>query len=275
MTDQFNEATGEVIEETVEEASDRPQPQKLSERAAATVEPPAYWRRVDAIQGEGGPDYELAFFEAQAEIEAVIEADAAANMEKFKTKYATLAGLLARVRPVLTKHKLTIKQFPGRVHRLGSDSNRQMFLPVVTSLTHVPSGQGEAFVWEMPVNKVDPQALGSLSTYARRYAIAGIFGIATVDDDAAAASIRNKIDREQGADIVETLIADIGSMKTLADLKKWVATHRDGFEAFSEEKVEKLRAAYEKRKGQLEDTETSQDATQPPANGKPSKVKDR
>lgn len=259
MTEQFDEETGEVveIEQTVEEPSDRPQ--KLSERAAAGIQPPPYWRRVNAIEGDGGPEYELAFFNAQIEIDAIIEADAQANMDKFKTKYATLAGLLARVRPVLAKHKLTIKQFPGRVHRLGSDTTKQLFLPICTSLTHVDSGQGETFIWEMPVNKIDPQALGSLSTYGRRYAIAGIFGIATVDDDAAAASIRNKIDREQGADVVDTLVADIAAMKTLADLKKWVATHREGFEAFSEEKVEKLRAAYEKRKAELE---ASEDANQ-------------
>lgn len=264
MTAQFDDKTGEVLddEQAVEETSDRPQ--TLSERAAAAIERPPYWRRVEAIQGDGGPDYEAAFFAAQSEIDAIIEADAAAKVtQTISTRYATLAGLLARVRPVLVKHKLTIKQFPGRIHRLGADGNRQMFLPIITSLTHVPSGQGEAFVWEMPVNKVDPQALGSLSTYGRRYAIAGIFGIATVDDDAAAASIRNKIDREQGADAVDTLIADIAAIKTLPDLKKWVATHRDGFEIFSEEKMEKLRAAYEKRKGELEAAEDTQDKPEP------------
>ncbi len=262
MTD--HDENGEVTETIEEEREELVM--KLSERAAAGIERPEYWRRVEAIQGDGGPEYEAAFFAAQCEIDAVIEADAAANITKeIKSRYATLAGLLARVRPALAKHKLTIKQFPGRVHRLGSDTSKQLFLPIVTSLTHVPSGQGEAFVWEMPVNRVDPQALGSLSTYGRRYAIAGIFGIATVDDDAAAASIRNKIDREQGGDVVDTLIVDIGAIKTLQDLKKWAATHRDGFEAFSEEKMEKLRAAYEKRKADLEASEDTQDT---PAAGK-------
>lgn len=266
MPEEIDE-NGEVTETTEEETSDRPQ--TLSERAAAGIEKPPYWRRVEAILGDGGPDYELAFFKAQAEIEAVIEADAAANVTStIKSRYATLAGLLARIRPALTKNDLTLKQFPGRIHRLGADGNRQMFLPIVTSLTHVPSGQGEAFCWEMPVNKVDPQAMGSLSTYARRYALAGIFGIGTVDDDAAAASIRNKIDREQGGDVVDTLIVDIGAVKTLQDLKKWAATHRDGFEAFSEEKMEKLRAAYEKRKTDLEAAEDTQDT---PAAGKAKK----
>jgi hypothetical protein len=256
MSDEHDE-NGEVTETTEEEASDRPQ--TLSERAAAGIERPAYWRRVEGILGDGGPDYEAAFFAAQGEIEAVIEADAAANItQTVKAKYATLAGLLARVRPVLTKHGLTLKQFPGRIHRLGTDGNRQMFMPIITSLTHVKSGQGEAFVWELPLNKVDPQAIGSLSTYGRRYAIAGIFGIATVDDDAAAASIKNKIDREQGADVIDTLIVDINAMKTIADLKKWLSTHREGIEGYTEEKVDKIRVAYDTKLRELQDA--SQDS---------------
>lgn len=243
--------TGEVVEveQTVEEETEATQ--TLSERASAGIQPPPYWRRVEAIQGEGGPDYELAFFNAQSEIESVIEADA--ENSHLKNKYATLAGLLARVRPILTKHRLTIKQIPGRIHRLGTDSNRQMFLPVVTSLTHVDTGQGEAFVFEMPVNKVDPQALGSLYTYARRYALSGVFGIASVDDDATAASIKNKIDREQGADIIETLIIDIKATKTIADLQKWMTTHREGIDAFTDDKVDRLRAACEERMRELKE----------------------
>jgi hypothetical protein len=257
---------GEVTEVTTEEASDRPQ--TLSERASAGIERPEYWRRVEGILGDGGPEYEAAFFAAQSEIEAVIEADASANItQTVKAKYATLAGLLARVRPILAKHGITIKQFPGRIHRLGTDGNRQMFLPIITSLTHVKSGQGEAFVWELPLNKVDPQAIGSLSTYGRRYAIAGIFGIATVDDDAAAASIKNKIDREQGADIIDTLIVDINAMKTVADLKKWLSTHREGIEGYTEEKVDKIREAYAAKLRELQDI--SQDKTETAGKKKP------
>ena len=256
MTEHLDENTGEVIETAVEEPSDRPA-KKLSERAAEGIEPPPYWRRVNAIEGDGGPDYELAFFNAQAEIESMVEADK--NNPHFKSKYASLAGLLARVRPILTKHRITIKQFPGRIHRLGSDASRQMFLPVLTTLTHVESGQGETFVWEMPVEKASPQALGSLTTFARRYAIAGIFGIATVDDDAAATMIRNKIENEQSTDVLDTLIEQIKATKTLADLKKWLKANQDGFEVFSDEKMDKLKKAYEDHRSKLEDAEDTQD----------------
>src|SRR5688572_3923856 len=262
MTEQFDEETGE-IETTVEEGSDRPQ--KLSERAAAGIEKPTYWRRIESIQGEGGPDFELAFFNAQAEIPAMIEADK--NNPHFKSRYASLAGVLERVRPILTKHRLTIKQHVGRIHRLGIDSGKQMFLPVLTTLTHVDTGQHQTFPWEMPMEKATPIAIGSLSTTAKRYSICSIFGIATVDDDAAAATIRNKIESEQATDVLDTLLEQIKATKTLKDLKAWLKTNSDGFEVFSDDKMEKLKKAYNDHHDALQDAENA-NQDKPETNGK-------
>ncbi len=259
MTD--HDENGEVPEMAAEEREELVM--KLSERAAAAVEPPPYWRRVEAILGDGGPDYELAFFNAQSEIDSMIEADK--TNPGFKSRYASLAGFLARVRPVLTKHRLTIKQYPGRVHRLGLDSGKQMFLPILTTLRHVDTGQNETFVWDMPVEKASPQGLGSLSTFARRYAIAGVFGIATVDDDAAATTIRNKIESEESANLLDTLIEDIKSKKTVKDLIAWLKSNNDSFEGFNEERMSKLKKAYEDHKSKLQDAEDTQDT---PAAGK-------
>ncbi len=262
MTEQFDEETGE-IETTVEEVSDRPQ--KLSERAAAGIEKPTYWRRIESIQGEGGPDFELAFFNAQAEIPAMIEADK--NNPHFKSRYASLAGVLERVRPILTKHRLTIKQHVGRIHRLGIDSGKQMFLPVLTTLTHVDTGQHQTFPWEMPMEKETPIAIGSLSTTAKRYSICSIFGIATVDDDAAAATIRNKIESEQATDVLDTLLEQIKATKTLKDLKAWLKANSDGFEVFSDDKMEKLKKAYNDHHDALQDAENA-NQDKPETNGK-------
>ncbi len=249
-----------MSEEAIEHEEDAGEAaEPLSIRAMNGVSKPKYWSRVEAIDGEGGPDYELAFFNAQSEIDAMIGADR--SNPAFKSRYATLAGLLERVRPILTKYRLTIKQFPGRVHRLGLDSGaKQTFLPICTKLTHVDSGQFEQFVWDMPLIKVDPQAIGSAATYGRRYAIVGIFGIASVDDDAAAATIRNRIDKEQGADVIETLIAQIKAAKDMKALQEWLAKNRDGFEVFSEDKMDRLRTAYGERQEALQtaEAETSQ-----------------
>lgn len=251
-----------MSDEQIEPVDDEAQeaPRSLSERAAAAIEPPPYWRRVEAILGDGGPQYEEAFFNAQAEIESMVEADK--NNPHFKSRYASLAGLLARIRPVLTKNRLTIKQYPGRVHRLGLDSGKQMFLPVLTTLRHVDSGENETFVWDMPVEKASPQALGSLTTFARRYALAGIFGIATVDDDAAATTIRNKIESEESANLLDTMIEDIKSKKTTKDLIAWLKANNDSFDGFNEERMGKLKKAYEDHKSKLQDAEDTQDKSE-------------
>jgi hypothetical protein len=227
----------------------------LSQKAVNGAAPPAYWRHVEAIQGEGGAEYEQAFFAAQGEIEPLVEADAV--NPHLKNKYATLAGLLARVRPILSKHGLTIKQYPGRIHKLSSDTAKHLFLPVCTTLRHVKTGQYETFVWEMPIVKLDAQSLGSCSTYARRFAIMGVFGIATVDDDGAAAAIRSSIEKSQGADIIDTLISQINECKAIADLQKWFKLHKEGIEAFSDDKLDRLRDAYAARKEALEMAEDS------------------
>lgn len=245
-----DEETGEVIEDA-EESS-----QSLSERAMAGVAPPPYWRRVEAILGDGGPKYELAFFNAQCEIDAIVEADK--NNPHFKSKYASLAGILARVRPILQKHRLTIKQYPGRIHRMGIDGGKQMFMPVLTTLRHVDSGENESFVYDMPLTKIESIGIGSLMTFARRYAICGVFGIATVDDDAAATRIKNKIESEQSSDILDTLIEQIKATKTLKDLKEWRRKNDEGLEIFSEERMEKLVAAYEAHRDKLTDAEDTQ-----------------
>jgi hypothetical protein len=239
----------------------------LSEQAAAGIQPPPYWRRVEAIMGDGGPAYELAFFNAQCEIDAVIQADK--ENPHFKSKYASLAGVLARVRPILQKHRLTIKQYPGRVHRLGIDTGKQMFMPILTTLRHVDSGENETFPYDMPLTKIESIGIGSLMTFARRYAICGVFGIATVDDDAAATRIRNKIDGEQAANLVDTLIEQIKATKTVKDLIAWRKSNDEGFEIFSDEKMEKIVAAYEKHRDKLADAEDTQDpaAAKPKARG--------
>jgi hypothetical protein len=254
-----DDETGEMVEAPAE---------TLSERAIRGIQKPKYWARVEAIDGEGGPNYEAAFFAAQSEISSMVEADA--KNPAFKSRYATLATLLAAVRPALTKHKLTIKQFPGRIHRLGTETTaKQMFLPVCTKITEITSGEAETFVFEVPLIKIDPQAIMSAMTYARRGALACVFGIATVDDDATASSIRQRIDKDQGADVIDGLLAQIKEAKTVADLQKWYGQHRDGIELLSEDKVEKLRIAYAEKKAELEEAESlKRDADPEAAKGK-------
>lgn len=99
---------------------------------------------------------------------------------KFSYSYADLAGYLAAVRPILAKHGLGVLQ-PA--------TNNNGTPQVTTIVLHI-SGQYLSSTLTLRTNGTDAQAVGSAITYARRYALGAILGIATDDDDGAAASKR-------------------------------------------------------------------------------------
>lgn len=107
--------------------------------------------------------------------------DASKDKKAHNYKYADLAQILEIVRPLLAKNKLAISQLPGAASEK---------LTLETILMH-ESGEWISSVIEM---KVEPsksmnlaQACGSVISYARRYALSAICGIAQQDDDAGGA----------------------------------------------------------------------------------------
>lgn len=99
----------------------------------------------------------------------------------FGSKFASLAGVFAAIRPSLAKHGLVITQLPTQTED-GAPALK-------TLLIHAESG--EAFTSTMPLMlaKQDPQAQGSALTYARRYALLSILGlVGDADDDGATAA---------------------------------------------------------------------------------------
>lgn len=91
----------------------------------------------------------------------------------FRNSYASLAGILASVRPVLAKHGLCLTQ-----HLAGTGEG----ISCTTIVVHA-SGQFLESTLTLPATKRDPQGLGSVSTYARRYAVQAVLGISGDDDD--------------------------------------------------------------------------------------------
>jgi hypothetical protein len=91
----------------------------------------------------------------------------------FKSKYADLATILKTVRPVLSRHGIAIVQTTGITDAGG--------VILITALMW----RGESIVGRYPVApvKADPQGYGSAMTYARRYALQAIVGVAADDDD--------------------------------------------------------------------------------------------
>lgn len=125
----------------------------------------------------------------------------------FKSKFASLAAVRNAIMPVFAKHGLSVLQ---------DLKNESGGIACTTLILHA-SGQklvlGPLF---MPSMKPDAQGLGSAATYARRYALLSIAGVAGEPDDdgnAAVASQNNGtteyISEKQTADL-KALIEEVG-----------------------------------------------------------------
>jgi len=99
----------------------------------------------------------------------------------FKSKYADLASAWDACRGPLTKHGLSVTQ--GVVF----SADRYV---LETVLRHA-SGQWVNYQMPLLFQKQDMQALGSAMSYARRYSLMAIIGLAQDDDDANLAAGKN------------------------------------------------------------------------------------
>src|SRR5271170_6109676 len=98
----------------------------------------------------------------------------------FKSKYSDLASCWDACRAALSKNGLSVTQFP-------TTEATETYL--VTTLLH-SSGQWMRSSLELKSKDDSSQAMGSAITYARRYALCAVVGVAQVDDDGNAASGR-------------------------------------------------------------------------------------
>jgi hypothetical protein len=135
----------------------------------------------------------------------------------FKSKYADLCTVLQAVRPTLAKHGIAITQ-STRVE----DDGRML---LVTRL----SWCDEEIVGYYPVTPQQntPQGLGAALTYARRYALASMVGVAADDDrdgeEAAKAPKKSdKVARDEAADLA-AFIAKVKACNDIEELRTWRA----------------------------------------------------
>lgn len=120
-----------------------------------------------------------ALAKAQGEMEAA-KKDSANPF--FNSHYADLASVRDAIREPFAKNGLAVAQIPASVATDGT-------VRLSTMLMHA-SGEWIAGDLTMKASKNDPQAIGSCLTYARRYALSAMAGVATEDDDAEGATGR-------------------------------------------------------------------------------------
>lgn len=111
-----------------------------------------------------------ALAKAQGKIEGAVKA---AINPHFRNQYADLGNVWAAIREPLTSNGLAVVQLLRGVER-GVECE--------TILMH-GSGQFIAESLFVPASKSDAQGYGSAATYARRYGLQAMVGIAPVDDD--------------------------------------------------------------------------------------------
>jgi len=117
----------------------------------------------------------------------------------FKSKYADLASCWDACREALSKNGLAVVQAPGEA--------ASGVVEMTTMLVH-ESGEWISERLTIPLAKVDAQGYGSAVTYARRYALTAMVGIAPEDDDGNAAvagkGADNNHQRVDGAKVDDT-----------------------------------------------------------------------
>jgi hypothetical protein len=92
----------------------------------------------------------------------------------FKSRYADLASVWDACREPLTSNGLAVVQLVTAADKAS--------VTVETRLLH-ESGESVSSVLTMPVEKPTAQGVGSAITYARRYALSALVGVAPDDDD--------------------------------------------------------------------------------------------
>lgn len=123
----------------------------------------------------------------------------------FKNKYADLSAIIEAIREPLSSNGLSFIQ---TVNFTGNERGGDVVIN--TMLLH-ESGQWIKDQLCIPIFKVDAQAIGSASTYGRRYSLQAIAGVAGEDDDGNAASGKGSapklatISEKQKAEIVAML----------------------------------------------------------------------
>lgn len=134
----------------------------------------------------------------------------------FKSRYADLASVWDVVREPLANNGLSITQTLGT-------GTAQEFI-VETTLFHI-SGEWLSSKWCMPLLKNDPQSVGSVISYARRYSLCGLLGVAAEDDDAEIAEDRPSLKAAKVEASQEAKLAPLFAPKG----EHWCELHQTNF----------------------------------------------
>ena len=165
------------------------------------------------------------------------------NVEKgkinphFKSRYADIADGLDVVRPVFSKHGLSVVQATDYMPDTG------VFV-LVTRIIH-KSGEWIESTYPLPTNG-KPQDVGSALTYARRYALFSLAGVAGTDEDDDGNDAQNTtqarkpaarpappkvqteppFDEAESNTACEAMIGTLDMVESIDDLRNWATSNQ-------------------------------------------------
>ena len=116
-----------------------------------------------------------AFIKAQTEMGKALKDS---SNQHFKSKYADLSSVMGATLPALNANHFAVMQVDGK---------DEMGHFIETTFTHESGDQISSKIY-LIIDRQNMQGYGSAQTYARRYGLMGLAGIAPEDDDGNAAS---------------------------------------------------------------------------------------
>ena len=132
------------------------------------------------------------------------------NNPHFRSKYADLGNVMDACLEPLNRHGIAVVQPTGE-----DDHGRH----VKTVLIHGESGETLECVVPLIIQKNDMQGYGSAVTYARRYGLMAMAGIAPEDDDGnAATKAAPKADTKADTQEADWFKANLPGMKTADEI---------------------------------------------------------
>jgi hypothetical protein len=151
----------------------------------------------------------------------------------FKSKYSTLAQIWEVIREPLSKNGLSVFQ-----DVCSSDAG----ISISTRICHL-SGQWIEFgPLDIPLNKKDAQAVGSATSYGKRYALSAAIGVVSEEDDDDGERAMGRQEKKQVQEDKPKLIGknqwtELNQLIDGCDLEYqkniWDYLHSQGIESFS------------------------------------------
>ncbi len=142
---------------------------------------------------------------AQADFLHVVKGDKVPVGGQAKAGFASFPAVIEMVRPILNRNNIFLSQPAKRV---------PSGVCVTTLLLH-SSGQWLADDGlAIPAGKNDPQGHGSAISYAKRYGLLSLLGVATDDDDGAAALQGIEKEKREAAEAIAAAAAGLDERQT-------------------------------------------------------------